>query len=149
MYIWLDVSDLPQYYCMHWNLQEQSWNLGTLRQQSLRNIINKKLKLLQSNWQNREHSKYFRNAYCVTTNHSKDQDTGTTGSHKTTNWWTFLLVVLSRLTGFFPVTQNISGVHGFPGLAVKESMWENFIFWLKERPSKVYHFWYLVIDFVI
>lgn len=58
-------------------------------------------------------------------------------------------MVLSRLTGFFLATQNISGVHGFPGLAVKESMQENFIFRLKERPFKVYQFWYLVIDFVI
>ena len=35
-----------------------------------------------SNWQNHEYLKYFKNVYCVTTNRSKDQFTGT--SHKTT-----------------------------------------------------------------
>ena len=38
---------------------------------------------LQSNQQNRELLKYFRNVYCVKTNHSKDQDMRT--SHKTAN----------------------------------------------------------------
>ena len=38
---------------------------------------------LQSNQENCEHLKYFRNVYCVKTNHSKDQDM--LKSHKTTN----------------------------------------------------------------
>ena len=33
------------------------------------------LLVLQCDQENREHLKYFRNFYCVTTNHSKDQDT--------------------------------------------------------------------------
>ena len=33
--------------------------------------------------ENRERLKYFRNVYCVITNHSKDQNMGT--SHQTTN----------------------------------------------------------------
>ena len=38
--------------------------------------------ILQCDQENREHLKYFRNVYCVTTNHSKDQ--GTPTSYKTT-----------------------------------------------------------------
>ena len=38
---------------------------------------------LQCDKENCEHLKFFRNVYCVTTNHSKDQDMQT--SHKTTN----------------------------------------------------------------
>ena len=41
------------------------------------------LLLLQRDWENPEYLKYFRNVYCVTTNHSKDQDMQ--ASHKTTN----------------------------------------------------------------
>ena len=33
------------------------------------------LLVLQCDQENREHLKYFRNFYCFTTNHSKDQDT--------------------------------------------------------------------------
>ena len=40
-------------------------------------------RILQCDLENREHLKYFRNVYCVMTNHSKDQGKQTT--HKTTN----------------------------------------------------------------
>ena len=38
---------------------------------------------LQCDGENYEHLKYLKNGYCVTTNHSKDQDMWT--GHKTTN----------------------------------------------------------------
>ena len=38
---------------------------------------------LQCDRENYEHLKYLKNGYCVTTNHSKDQDMWT--GHKTTN----------------------------------------------------------------
>ena len=56
--------------------------------------------LLQCNWENREHLKHFRNVYCVTTNHSKDQDVNKPQNHKLINILACGLV-FSGLIGFF------------------------------------------------
>ena len=50
---------------------------------SLKSKFGEFVKELQYDWENHEHLKYFKNVYCVKTNHSKDQDMRT--SHRTTN----------------------------------------------------------------
>ena len=81
--------------------------------------------ILQCHRENREHLKYFKNAYCVTTNHSKDQGTPTSYKTTKTNKYSCLQFSFSRPIGFYLATQqhsrNISGVHGFPSLIVKIS----------------------------
>ena len=59
--------------------------------------------LLQHDQENREHLKHFRNVYCITTNHSKDQDTSKPQNLKLINILACGLV-FSGLIGFFSCT---------------------------------------------